>query len=299
MDRGTNSLNFVFVLGTGCCGSSLVQEIICRHRQVGFVSNFDDRLAKLNLRGRLNSKIYQHVRPSWTVKGRVRFAPSEGYLLLERYVSQVVAFPGRPLLPADAEPSLVEAIRRFYIRRYTAQHKPLFLHKFTGWSRAGLLHVAFPRARFVHVIRDGRAVANSFVHKGWWLTGQGASTAWLEAGGHDRYAEEWSRIERSYPMLAAIAWKSMIDAYEEARAEIPEEQWLEIRYEDLVDDPAAVLDRVLKFVELPPDAGLTEAISDYPIDHDRGWMFRQDFDQETLDRLQVSLAVHLGRLGYA
>jgi hypothetical protein len=41
-----------FVIGTGRCGSTLVQEVLARHPQVGFVSNLEDKLPTLNLLGR-------------------------------------------------------------------------------------------------------------------------------------------------------------------------------------------------------------------------------------------------------
>ena len=35
---------YIFVIGTGRCGSTLTEEILCRHPEVGFISNLDDRL---------------------------------------------------------------------------------------------------------------------------------------------------------------------------------------------------------------------------------------------------------------
>ena len=36
----------------------------------------------------------------------------------------------------------------------------------TTWPQAGFLATAFPRARVVHVVRDGRAVSHSLVSRG-------------------------------------------------------------------------------------------------------------------------------------
>jgi hypothetical protein len=41
-----------FVIGTGRCGSTLVQEVLARHPEVGFVSNLEDKLPLLDLCGR-------------------------------------------------------------------------------------------------------------------------------------------------------------------------------------------------------------------------------------------------------
>jgi len=50
-------------------------------------------------------------------------------------------------------------IPRFGYVRIDSQKKPVFIHKYTGWSRIAFFKEIFPEARFVHVIRDGRAVA--------------------------------------------------------------------------------------------------------------------------------------------
>ena len=48
----------VFVVGTGRCGSSLVHEMIAPHHDVGFVSNIDDNLPFLDLKGRYNNLLF-------------------------------------------------------------------------------------------------------------------------------------------------------------------------------------------------------------------------------------------------
>ena len=46
-----------FVIGTGRCGSTLVYEVLARHPGVGFVSNLEDKLPALDLRGRWNNAL--------------------------------------------------------------------------------------------------------------------------------------------------------------------------------------------------------------------------------------------------
>ena len=91
-------MTLAVVTGTGRCGSTLVQELLCRHPAIGFVSGLDDKLPKLNLRGKHNGRLYRAgaPRPSGMTslahsrklleKGRLRVAPSEAYNLLDRHV---------------------------------------------------------------------------------------------------------------------------------------------------------------------------------------------------------------------
>src|SRR5215468_3799141 len=144
---------FAFVLGTGRCGSSLIHEVIARHPDLGFVSNVDDRLWPLRLKGRRNNELYRRVPEALTRKGRIRFAPSEGYRMLEHEVSPIVCAPARDLVARDASPWLARRFRAFFEERARAQRKPVFSHKFTGWPRARLIDAVLPDARFIHVIR--------------------------------------------------------------------------------------------------------------------------------------------------
>jgi hypothetical protein len=90
----------------------------------------------------------------------------------------------------------------------------------------------FPDAQYVNIVRDPRAVLASIRrvgHRHGW-GGRGV------AGG----ADKWERSQR-----AADRW----------RRRLPSDQFHELRYEDLVADPAAVLGRLVAFLELEP-AGL-------------------------------------------
>src|SRR5439155_6926406 len=108
-------------------------------------------------------------------RARLRAAPTEGYALLSNEVSPVLAGSDHDLTADDLTQDLVERFRRFFEVRARAQRKPVFVHKFTGWPRARLIHAAFPEARFVHVVRDGRAVAASLVRMPWWKGREGPS----------------------------------------------------------------------------------------------------------------------------
>ena len=50
-----------FVLGTGRCGSTLVHELLCRHPDVAFLSNLDDRTRLAGRTARLNGALYRRL----------------------------------------------------------------------------------------------------------------------------------------------------------------------------------------------------------------------------------------------
>lgn len=289
--------HLLFVLGTGRCGSTLLHEVLARHRDVGFVANVEDRLPRLDLRGRWNGTLYRRTPPRFTGKGRLRFAPSEAYRLLDAQVSPMISTPFRDLRADDVTPWLEERFRHFFETRALAQGRTTFLHKFTGWPRAGFVQRIFPCAHFVNVIRDGRAVASSWLQTPWW-SGHRGPGAWPWGPLPDAYADEWERSGQSFVLLAGLAWKLLMDAFVAARQAVPGEQWLDVRYEDLVSDPRHHMERVIRFAGLEWTDEFGDAVARHHFDPARDEAFRRHLGPGAVHQLEVSLAHHLRRHGY-
>lgn len=287
---------FVFLVANGRSGSTLVHELLCRHPDVGFVSNLEDRLPLGPAAGRLNNAIYRRVPAALTRKGRLRYAPSEAYRALTREVSIMIAQPYRDLLAADAMPWAVERFRSFFATRARAQAKPVFVHKFTGWPRAGFIRAAFPDARFIHVVRDGRAVVASDLQVSWWRGYLGPEH--MHRPMAPEYRAEWEASGRSFAVLAAAGWKSAMDAYAAARASTPEHQWLDIRFEDVLSDPRARFGEMLRFAGLEASPAFERALARTEFRRDRADGFHRSLGPATVAMLDVSLADHLRAWGY-
>jgi hypothetical protein len=290
---------FIFMIGNGRSGSTLVHELLARHPEVGFVSNLEDRIPTLPPgAGRYNNSLYRRVPPALTRKGRLRYAPSEAYRALSRQVSPMLASSSRDLLAADAMPWVAGRFRSFFAERAAAQAKPVFLHKFTGWPRSGFIRTVFPDARFIHIVRDPRGVVASDLRTPWWRGYLGPEQ--LGCGPLPPvYAEEWEASGRSFPLLAGLSWKVVLDAYVAARALVPAAQWLDVRFEDVLADPGSRFKEMLEFMGLEEDERFTAALARTTFAADRRDAFRRDLDPATLARLEASLADHLQLWGYA
>lgn len=286
---------FVFMTGSGRCGSSFFSEVLARHPQVGFVSNIEDNLPWAPLRGRRNGPLYRRMPASFSRKGRVRYAPSEAYQLLDAQVSPIVSTPGRALRADDATPWLAGRFRGFFERRAAAQGAPVFVHKFTGWPRGRFIAACFPEARHLHVVRDGRAVANSLVQMPWWRDyGNVATLRSLP----EAYLEEWEASGRSFVLLAGLVWKATMDAHEQDRAGLPPQSWHQVRYEDGLADPQRAFGDMVRFCGLEPDAAFAAGLARHTFDSGRSAAFRRDLDPATIALLERSLGEHLQRYGY-
>jgi hypothetical protein len=301
------------MLGTGRCGSTIVGQVVAMHPDVGFIANVDDRFAGLNRKGRLNNRIYRSLpAPLQKQGGRrgggghgrltsgvrsVAMTPSEGYRLLDRHVSPMLAKPCRDLVAEDASSWLSGRLRSFFEQRAEAQGRELFLHKFTGWPRAGLLHAVFPEARFVHVVRDGRAVASSLIQQPWWA-GFGGPENWTFGPLPGPDAELWHESGRSFAVLAGLEWKLLMEAFAAARGRLPEQSWLELRYEDVVARPREQIERLLAHLGLPWNDGFDRAFAALELTPDRADAYRHELSARDVEMLDRALAPALAAHGY-
>jgi len=294
----TASPSFVFLIGTGRCGSTLVQELLSRHPDIGFMTNIEDRLPHLpTAAGRFNNQLYRRVAPSLTRKGRPRYAPSEGYRALAREVSPMVTESCRDLLAGDAMPWLADRFRRFFTERARIQGKPVFLHKFTGWPRTGFIGEIVPEARFVNIVRDGRSVVASALRTSWWKGHMGPEQ-WQWGPLPPAYAADWEASGRSFPVLAAQCWKILMDAYGAARELVPGDRWLDVRFEDVLADPQGRFKEMLSFMGLDEDPALHAALARITLSPDRRHQYRHQLDPASLALVERSLAGHLAAWGY-
>ena len=120
-------------------------------------------------------------------------------------------------------------VRGFYELYAEVQGKPRWGDKTPGYTmHMRRISRVLPEARFVHVIRDGRAVAHSRM-----------KTLSLREVEMEKVARRWRRRLRK-----AQRQGRKLDHY------------LEIRYEELVRDPEANLRAVCDFVDLPWEDGM-------------------------------------------
>lgn len=126
----------------------------------------------------------------------------------------------------DTNLSYRELLESFLNQQRDRHQKPIvgaIVHR--NFDR--LLHL-WPAARFIHVVRDPRDVVQDVLAMGW------SGNAWM--GG-----ERWQAAEQLWEKLAA---------------QVPRDRQLNLRYEDLMEDHPAVLEKLATFVGVDYDPAM-------------------------------------------
>lgn len=136
----------------------------------------------------------------------------------------------------DGASSYRQFVARLYHRLADRNGKPHSGEKTPDYvRRMPLLHALFPRARFVHIIRDGRDTALSIRN-------------WAE----DRKGPAKLALWETEPLATAALWWRWLVATGCADGQtLGPQRYLEIRYETLVADAPATLEQICRFLELP------------------------------------------------
>ena len=253
----------LLIVGAPRSGTSLLYKLLCLHPEAAWISNWSRRapalpvLAALN---RLAPHFPAHRRSVWFGSDS-----ANAYVYGRRRALWERAFP----MPVEGEPvyrhcgigqslvadsAQIARLRRTFagLRRWGGG-TVLISKRIANNQRIPLLAAAFPEARFVHMMRDGRAVAYSLTRVDWWDDGLiwwygDTPRRWREQGG-----DPWE--------LAARHWVRELTSIEEGLAAVPTDRRFELRYEDLVRAPVSELQRLARFAGLPDDPGWTAELS--------------------------------------
>jgi hypothetical protein len=214
----------VFVLGVRRSGTTLLRVMLDRHPHLAVPdeSYFVPQLAR---RHRGTVDIQELVED-------LRRLPT----LVEWGITpESVARRLRPgMVPGEAIAAIFAAYAAERGKSWWGDKTPLYMQSLPTLERL------FPRARFVHLIRDGRDAALSFL-----AVPEGIMTA---GWGHPRDAAGF-----------ACQWATEVRAARALGERVGTGRYLEVRYEALVADPDEALRRVCAFLGLAYD----EAMLDY------------------------------------
>jgi hypothetical protein len=301
-DPAGEGTQVVFLVGAPRSGTTLLYKALCLHPEVAWISNWARRfpgvpaVAALNRIARRQQSLQRAV---WFAEGGANayvYGRTRG--VFERAFPQPVE--GEPIYtrcglsagPSDeVDDRAVHRLRSaLEAQRRWSGGRCLVTKRIANNRRIPQLLAAFPQARFVDILRDGRAVAYSLSRVDWW---EETPLWWYGGTPRDWAAEGGDRFE-----LCARDWVEERGIIERGLAEVPEAQVLRLTYESFVEQPVDAVAAVAGFVGITDDATWRRRVAElqYPNRNER---WRVDLDGDATHRIQQIQGDVLASYGYA
>lgn len=238
------------------------------------------------------------------------------------------SFPTDELRPEHARPGVIRYIRNRFDKLGASRGGQQVVEKTcANVLRVDYVHAVLPDAFIVHLVRDGRAVAESarrrwlaspepryLWEKARWLpwsdvpyyawrylryqwgrlgSNQRAQTSWgPRFAGLDELVREKTLIE-----VCGLQWKVCVQAACAAMERVPPEQTLTVRYEELVTKPMAVSEQIFDRLRLAFTPQSRDHIENEV--HQRALSkWRENLSEDELQLLLPLIESELSRQGY-
>lgn len=240
----------IFIIGMDRSGTSVISEAISLHPELGWLSNYLHRWPSFPAISFFN-RFTAIPNFGWYLRGKKRQQKGgmavlrkllpyagEGYLVWERLCGDKFVWDFL-MGQAATEEEKLGAIKYMGAVLWWQGKKRLFA-KLTGPPRIGYLTSIFPEASFIHVIRDPRAVTASLLRVSFWKEGGGYEKPWW-TGLPEEDLQVWEASGKSPIALAAVQWRRVVERTWKEKEALAPERFLEIRYEDFVEEPHDVI----------------------------------------------------------
>jgi LPS sulfotransferase NodH len=258
--------NPVLIVGCGRSGTTLLRELLGAHRSIAAYPSEANELWHPSTYPWHRATV--DVPPIWTNPRQftdvsLAARPPEHALRLQAHFGAFQALAGRPVL----------------------LHKSVMLNFMLPY----LLEV-FPAARFVHLVRDGRAVALSYA------TFQRKRATEARAR-YVRAGFDWpfDALLVQFARYWALTMEEL-NRQQAARGLAGSGRWLEVRYETLCSEPAAVLATTAEFIGVARDG---YGIQRYDHITNRNPHYLGELDPVLRARLTAETGAALAAYGYA
>jgi hypothetical protein len=212
---GSGPPPFLFVVGCGRSGTSVLRRVLDGHSQLAvahearFVGPLSRRRARYESGDEFDVAAFAaDLLADPAVRGNLGLRPEDVRAALGG--APVVDYP--------------DAVRRVFSYYAARRGKPRYGDKMPAYVlRMPALAELFPEARFVHIIRDGRDVALSTMA----IPGR-----------------------REDAVRLGLEWRRRVEEGRHAGSRLGPTRYCEVRYESLVDDPADDVARLCEFLDL-------------------------------------------------
>jgi hypothetical protein len=285
----------IFIIGSGRSGTTILYNILAAHPELTWFSTISNdhpgsrswlRFQKLLDRALGSYMQKRIIEPT-------RFSPYLTYLLQPNegeniYTSYCGFDDDRRMTEDDYDAGVERKLKDLIIMHLQISGKRRFINKRTAnTQRLRLINKMFPDAYYIHMIRDGRAVINSYLNVDWW---DDTTLWWLGEKVSDCKRQGKDPVE-----LAAKHWRRNFEEISTNKGIF--RNYIEIRYESFIKDPRKEIMRITDFSNLSCPDNFKKLVPENLPDRNYKW-------QEGLTDKQISIVMEnthdvLEKLGYA
>lgn len=209
----------IFIIGSQRSGTSFLYRLIQNYLTIGFGR---DNGHFVRMRGQLH--LYGDLEKEANLTRLLNDIVSIPEFS-KRFKGMVIDIPA--FIASLETRTYAEVVRRWYAEWAVLNDTTRWGGKTPDYSiYAGELYDLFPDAKFIHIIRDGRDVALSL------------------------YKLNWGPKS---PLQAARHWADRAGAAMTFGRQLPADTYMELHYENLVDDPAREFARIVRFLDWEGD----------------------------------------------
>jgi len=289
---------FVFLVGCARSGTTLLGRIVDAHPQIAITPELHwitDAILD-NLRG-LGERPWSGRRKGW-LEPEGTVPPDLVPALAQHKRFRQLGFTRQEFegLLVGEQVSYVAFLNGLFDLYGRKKGKPLVGNRTPAYvQRVASLHAFWPRARFVHLIRDGREVCLSVLT---W------THALRSAGRYATWAED--------PVTTtALWWKRKVGLARQRGQALGPELYYEIRYENLVSRPAEECSRLCAFLGMPYDEAMLRfhegrTRADPGLDAKEAWRpitpglrdWRSQMPSADVERFEAAAGDLLNEIGY-
>lgn len=249
----------IIFIGSGRSGTTIISEIIMRHPDLAYPSNYQEKYYKFS---NVNTIRLIFDNKFWRLYGQKKqlnkvnilnayyFRPAESYKMWNYLVGEDIDFSKNFLVDKSLNEKRVQFIREYFYKMVKYQNRKRLVFKITGPSRISFLTKIFPDAIFINLKRKRIPTISSFLNVNFWKT-RGRYKLWW-TGVYSEEEKEWA-IKKSKNALLLTAFQlKKIDDITQIEIDKIQPKYMEVNYEDFVANPENEIKRIIKYTNLKP-----------------------------------------------
>jgi len=240
----------VFIVGNARSGTSILGNFFENNSQCYYF--FEDDIWKKKF-GSFYFSTYQKIIRNSNLLASQRLRSIHQFFSI--FLRKIIGKPddGHRMTENDVTKEKIEKIEKVLAK---IEKRRIVIKNPRNSLRIPFIKKLFPNARFIHIIRDGRdSTCSLMIVKNTSYWSHVKPPGWLEI----------QKKNPKGPKKYAWQWNSIVETIYEDKKAIPQKDFIEIKYEELVKNPQEIMKNVFKKLEIPfekPQEDLCKKISD-------------------------------------